>query len=114
MVYLPDEIQNIIYSFVERPQTNKIFKYLIYGCYKEDYDPYYYEYADDMYYYTYSFQQWYFKYRIYHQKFMNGVFNNCSNPDKYYHTPFKLSIGHDKLFLSIGFLKNAKYLKMIC
>lgn len=101
MIYLPYEIQNIIFSFSQRPPTNTMIKYLIHECYKEDYDPYYYEYADDMYCYSYSFQQWYFMYRIYHKKMMDEAFNKHMYIDKYYHTPSKLLIGHDKIFMSI-------------
>jgi hypothetical protein len=39
MIYLPNELINIILSFVERPQHSKIIKYVI-DCYEEDYDPY--------------------------------------------------------------------------
>jgi hypothetical protein len=55
MVYLPNEILDIIFSFVPRPQTNKLMKYIIEECYEEDYDPYYYETIYDDYHYQYTF-----------------------------------------------------------
>jgi hypothetical protein len=63
MIYLPNEIINIIFSFVERPQTNKLMKYIIEDCYEEDYDPYYSETIYDDYRYHYTFKEWYFLYR---------------------------------------------------
>lgn len=39
MIRLPLEIINYIFLFIESP-TNKLMKYVIEDCYKEDYDPY--------------------------------------------------------------------------
>lgn len=63
MKYIPIEIQNIIFSYVERPPTNKLIKYVINDCYEEDYDPYYAEYWYDNYCYNDTFYEWYFMYR---------------------------------------------------
>jgi len=58
MVYIPPEILNIIISFVERPPTNKLMKYVINDCYKEDYDPYYAKTWFDNYCFNYTFIEW--------------------------------------------------------
>lgn len=60
MLYLQNEIINIILSFVERPQHLKIIKYVIEDCYKEDYDPYTAEYWYDNYCFEYILVEWYF------------------------------------------------------
>ena len=54
MIYLPNEIINKIFSFLERPATNKIMNYVIEDCYKEDYCPYTAEYWYDNFYFHYS------------------------------------------------------------
>ena len=82
MHLLPLEIINYILSFVERPATNKIIKYVINDCYMEDYDPYYAEDWRDNFCYQYSFQEWYFLYRKSYKK---------NNKHKYKHTP-KISL----------------------
>ena len=48
-IYLPNEIINLIFSFIQRPLTNKIMKYVIKDCYEEDFDPYTAEYWFDNY-----------------------------------------------------------------
>jgi hypothetical protein len=87
MVYLPNEILNIIFSFVERPQTNKLIKYVIEDCYKEDYDPYMYEDIYDDYRYHYTFKEWYFLYR---------KFYILIGKKRYKNTPHPTFVGSDK------------------
>lgn len=96
MVYLPQEILNIIFSFVERPKTNKLLKYLIYDCYKEDYDPYYTETIYDDYHFNYSFFEWYFLYR------KHWVIDKIKK--KYKHTPYPTYTGMDKLLYFMLYL----------
>jgi len=54
MIFLPTEIVNYIFLFVQSP-TNKLIKYIIQDCYEEDYDPYTAEYLHDNYCFEYSF-----------------------------------------------------------
>ena len=90
MVYIPVEILNIIFSYVVRPQTNKLMKYVINDCYEEDYDPYYTETLYDNYCFNYTFKEWYFLYRKWWvQKRLK----------KYKHTPSKILVGTDKIDL---------------
>ena len=89
MLYLPNEIINIILSFVERPQHSKIIKYVIEDCYKEDYDPYTAEYWYDNYCFEYIFVEWYFLYR------KNHIYYRVKNP-KYTHTPEIILVGGNK------------------
>ena len=90
MVYLPPEILNIIFSYVVRPQTNKLMKYVITECYEEDYDPYYSETWYDNYCYSYTFKELYFLYRKWwiQKKFQ-----------KYKHTSSKILVGVDQIDL---------------
>ncbi len=92
MGYLPPEIINIIFSFVERPQTNKLMKYIIKECYEEDYDPYYSETIYDDYRYQYNFKEWYFLYRLWWI---------LKNKKTYKHTPYPTYVGTDKLLYYI-------------
>ena len=62
MIYLPPEIVNYIFMFMQGP-TNKLMKYIIEDCYEEDYDPYTAEFWYDNYCFEYSFIEWYFLYR---------------------------------------------------
>lgn len=82
MPYLPNEIVNIILSYVERPKHAKIIKYLIQKGYKSDFNPD--EWVcwcyDQFYRFQYSFYEWYFLYR---KKYVFG--RN--------HTPTKLIVG---------------------
>jgi hypothetical protein len=87
MVYLPNEILNIIFSFALRPQTNKLIKYIIEECYEEDYDPYYSETIYDDYRYQYTFKEWYFLYRKWWI---------IKNKKIYKHTPWPTYVGSDK------------------
>ena len=87
MVYLPNEILNIIFSFVQRPKTNKLMKYIIEECYEEDYDPYYSESYYDDYRYQYTFKEWYFLYRKWWI---------LKNKKIYKHTPWPTYVGTDK------------------
>ena len=87
MINLPNEIINMIFSFVPRPQTNKLMKYVIENCFEEDYDPYYYKNIYDDYRYQYSFKEWYFLYRKWY------IFKE---KNKYWHTPYPTFIGTDK------------------
>lgn len=66
MIYLPPEIVNYIFMFIQDP-TNKLMKYVIKDCYEEDYDPFADMYNDDgeihwydNYCFEYSFIEWYF------------------------------------------------------
>jgi hypothetical protein len=88
MTYLPNELINLILSFVERPQHSKLMKYIIEDCYEEDYDPYTAEYYNDNFSFEYTFVEWYFLYR------KNRIYKGKKNP-KYKHTPSKLLIGID-------------------
>lgn len=91
MVYLPPEILNIIFSYVQRPLTNKLIKYIIEDCYEEDYDPYTAEYLHDNYCFEYTFKEWYFLYR------KNHILKRKKNA-KYKHTPYPTYVGSDKTF----------------
>jgi len=90
MPYLPNEIVNIILSYVKRPQSAKMIKYLIEECYEEDYNPYTAECYSDNYCYKYSFQAWYFLYR-YHYK-LGG-----KKGKKFKYTPEILLIGSERI-----------------
>ena len=101
MIYLPNEIINIILSYVERPKHSKIIKYLIEDCYKEDYNPLTaYDYHDN-YCFEYSFCEWYYLYR---RQFRLGGLSKWQfkygKKNNYKHTHEKLFIGHDKLEVS--------------
>lgn len=87
MVYLPNEILNIVFSFVPRSLTNKLIKYVIKDCYEEDYDPYYSETIYDDYRYYYTFKEWYFLYR---KLFI------LKRKNIYRHTPYPTFVGTDK------------------
>ena len=80
MVYLPNEILNIIFSFVERPQTNKLIKYVIEDCYEEDYDTYNYEDIYDDYRYHYTFKEWYFLYRKWFVLKQKNIYKHTPHP----------------------------------
>ncbi len=98
MVYLPNEILNIIFSYVERPKHAKMMKYLIEDCYEEDYNPYTAEIWLDNYCFEYSFYEWYYLYRI--QARLGGTLKRhkiTKNIYKYKYTPEILLVGHDKL-----------------
>lgn len=86
MVNFPNEIINLIFSFVERPATNKLMNYVIEDCYKEDYCPHTAEDWYDNFCFQYSFKEWYFLYRKY------CVYNNNKNT-KYKHTPQIILVG---------------------
>jgi hypothetical protein len=92
MVKLPNEIINLIVSFIERPATNKIMKYVIEDCYKEDYCHYTAEHWYDNFCFHYSFNEWYFLYRKYH-------INNKKS--KYKHMPSIILVGYDKINIKI-------------
>lgn len=103
MVYLPNEIVNIIISYVERPSHSKWIHYLIEDCYKKDYNPYTAENWSDYYCFEYTFYEWYFLYRL--QCKLGGMqFNSPYNKSKcitvwdkkYKHTPSLLKVGIDK------------------
>jgi hypothetical protein len=99
MVYIPNEILNIILSYVERPKHAKIIKYVIEDCYEEDYNPYTAEDWRDNYCFEYSFAEWYYLYRL--QLRLGGYTkkNKVIRDNKYKHTPSTLFIGVDKLSL---------------
>lgn len=102
MVYLPNEILDIIFSYVERPKHTKMIKYLIDDCYEEDYNPYTAENWHDNYCFQYSFKEWYYLYRI--QARLGGlciIHKIRKNTYKYKHSPEILLIGHDKLKVNI-------------
>jgi hypothetical protein len=90
MFYLPPEIVNYIFLFVQSP-TNKLMKYVIEDCYEEDYDPFTAEFLHDNYCFDYSFKEWYFLYRKYH------AYTRIN--EKYKHTPKLIPVGHEKLYL---------------
>lgn len=94
MIYLPNEIINLILSFVERPQTNNFIKYVIKDCYEEDYCPYTAEHWYDNYCFEYSFKEWYFLY------IKNYIYKR-KNDAKYKHMPSMIPVGNDKLFVKI-------------
>jgi hypothetical protein len=95
MIYLPSEIINYIFLFVQSP-TNKLMNHIIEDCYEEDYDPfdaqfYHSEYYHDKYCFEYSFKEWYFLYR------KNHIYKNKKDA-KYKHTPKLIPVGNDKLY----------------
>jgi hypothetical protein len=96
MLYLPNEIINIILSYVERPDHVKLIKYLIEDCYQEDYDPFWSENYSDNYCFEYSFYEWYYLYR--YQFKLGGLINKRKKFYKYKHTPKILTIGSDKIY----------------
>lgn len=91
MIYLPPEIVNYIFMFMQGP-TNKLMKYVIEDCYEEDYDPYTAEFWYDNYCFEYSFIEWYFLYR------KNHIYKRKKDV-KYKHTPKLIPVGHEKLYL---------------
>jgi len=93
---LPNELINIILSYVERPKHTKIMKYLIEECYEEDYDPYFAEYYCDNFCFEYSFYEWYYLYRWNYK--LGGKISHKKNICKYKHTPNVLVIGRDRIF----------------
>ena len=96
--YIPNEILNIIFSYVERPKHAKMMKYLIEDCYEEDYNPYIAESWRDNFCFHYSFTQWYYLYRI--QSRLGGINIKrkiIKNIYKYKHTPEILLVGIDRL-----------------
>ena len=88
MKYIPIEIQNIIFSYVQRPPTNKLMKYIINDCYEKDHDPYYVEHWYDNYCFDYTFSQWYFMYR---KRWI------LKKDKKYKHSPTIILVGFDKI-----------------
>ncbi len=102
MVYLPNELINIIFSYVERPKHEKIMKYLIEDCYQNDYNPYTSENWSDNYCFEYSFVEWYSLYRL--QCKLGGIQMRYMKKNlnlwkfiKYKHTPVILKVGVDKM-----------------
>lgn len=95
-LYLPNEIVNIILSYVERPNHVKIINNLIEDCYEEDFDPYWAELWEDMYCFKYSFYEWYFLYRYQFQ--LGGIKKGIKHFYKYKHTHNVLLIGSDRLY----------------
>jgi len=93
MIYLPNELLNIIFGFVERPKHSKIMKYVIEDCYEEDYNPYTAEDYFDNFCFEYTFVEWYFSYR------KNHINKRVKNP-KYKHTPEIILVGIDRLYLT--------------
>lgn len=91
MVYLPSEILNYIFLFVQSP-TNQLMKYVICDCYEEYYDPYTAEYIHDNYCFEYSFKEWYFLYR------KNHIYKRL-RISRYKHTSKIILVGNDKLFI---------------
>lgn len=91
MKYLPAEIVNYIFLFVQGP-TNKLMKYVIEDCYEEDYDPYTAEYLHDNFCFEYSFIEWYFLYR------KNYIYKRKKEA-KYKNTPRLIPVGHEKLYV---------------
>lgn len=89
MVYLCDDLLNIIFSFVQRPPTNKMIKYVIEDCYENDYDPYTAETWYEDFCFQYSFIEWYFLYR-------KNYICNCKKNEKYKHTPKIILVGYEK------------------
>ena len=96
MVYLCNDLLNIIFSFVQRPPTNTMIKYVIEDCYENDYDPYadLYNHDGELHWYDdfcfqYSFVEWYFLYR------KNYICNFKKN-EKYKHTPKIILVGYEK------------------
>jgi hypothetical protein len=89
-IQLPNEILNLIFSFIQRPLTNKIMKYVIEDCYEEDYDPYTAEYWYENYCFEYSFKEWYFLYR------KNYIYKRKKNA-KYKHMLSIIPVGADKI-----------------
>ena len=92
MIYLPNELINIILSFVERPKHSKIMKYIIDDCYKVDYNPYTAECYYDNFCFQYSFTEWFFLYR------KHNIIKRVKN-SKYKHTPEIILVGCDRLLL---------------
>lgn len=100
MVYLPNEILNIVFGYVERPKHSMMIKYLINDCYENDYNPYTAENWNDNYCFQYTFCEWYYLYRT---QTKLGCVTKTNNEkkyiqrNKYKHTPKFLLIGIDKL-----------------
>lgn len=89
MVHIPNEIINYILSFREKHPIYKITNYLINKCYLNDYDPYDIHYNRNNYYCKeYSFYEWYFIVVRKRQKYLK---------QKYFLTPSKIYIGHERL-----------------
>lgn len=109
MVYLPNEILNIIFEYVERPKHSKMIKYLISDCYEEDYNPYTAEHFSDNYCFHYNFAEWYYLYRM--QSRLGGIRivkkrKIIKNTYKYKHTPEMLLIGVDRFWIFTIKLKD--------
>ncbi len=98
MVYLPNEVVNIIFSYVERPRHAKLIKYLIEDCYEEDYNIYTAEKWSDNYCFEYSFIEWYYLYRLMLKLGGLQMKRKIKKDNyKYKHTHKILLIGCDKL-----------------
>jgi hypothetical protein len=69
--------------------------YLIKDCYKEDYDPYEFEFLHDLYHCNMTFSEWYFMYR--RRWHLNpkkkGQYRDKAFTDNYKHTHDKLIVG---------------------
>lgn len=99
-VSLPNEIINIIMSYIQKPNHCKLLNTMICDYYEKDYDPFWFETWRGNYAFEYSFQEWYFMYRnqmkyLFKQKiFKQEIFKQ---KNKYYHTPAQLIIGDERL-----------------
>jgi len=97
-LYFPNEILNIIFSYVERPKHANMILNVIKNGYKEDYNPFTAEQFTDNYCFQYHFSEWYYLYRI--QTKLGGIntkHNIKKNNQLYKHTPNLLLIGINKI-----------------
>ena len=60
MLYLPNEIINLILSFIGPTKSGKMIKYLIDHKYDRNYNPSYFNYYSNIFIFNYSFYEWYF------------------------------------------------------
>jgi hypothetical protein len=92
MFNLPNEILNIIFSYVERPQTNKIMKYIIEKGFKEDGNPDCQTHIDNN--KNYTFYNWYFStfiFILFQKTIQNANYKKCCK-QYYTHMPEAINL----------------------
>lgn len=94
MVQLPNEILNIIFSFVERPQTNKIMKHIIEKGFLEDANPSCKLYIDDS---KFTFYNWYSMFILY-QKSIKKSNKKSYCKQNYTHFPKVVDLGYSQFY----------------
>jgi hypothetical protein len=88
---IPNEIINIIFSYIGIHPISKIMNYYIYDSYYNDFNPYFIKDISNYYCFNYTFKEWYFD--IIRHKCNFSIIKN----KKYKHTNNPLLIGYYKI-----------------